>query len=757
MSYNVAYTSSFQSLEGVAWRVDIYMQDHAGDPTVISLDGESPVVIEWQETKVYDSVCPSLCTVKVVSETDRQMIGLMSASALCVVYRNDSVYWKGLIDDCIYEEPYSYRRNYVTEISFADFGCLNRSRFTMSGRHSFYEVLYDILGSTDLFLDVNRSFSIQTADNEGFDFNAILIDTDMFSAGEGCSKYDALERLLKPFGLRIIQLNGFLYLHDLEYMREHNAAQSVVWQGTDARIRGSETYGTFNISANLDNETVLADLFEHLAMPTDPILEDGSYAAMMWVENESTNEGSGQRAYRVYPVPWYNNDRAAVLRGGVAEAVHELLDHDDRFVFERARVLSFADSSLYQGITIPYDPDKDLGSYTTPHSASSASEIIRIETDPIPLVPNRADFLLRINLDLLFSPKKVPQLDPSDYNTPSTGDNHTKYKFFQANLRKVYVPVKLEAIDNHGNAVKHVHNHQWIDGPAGFGDMELWYYSDNSGTPLEEWVTNKHWAGAIERYKKRKDGEYIPLPDIPCRVRLTVSNAVVGVVGTDYNSAAYLSYFDPIIRWQAYKNARITLVNAGWTDEDTDKDLSVGDVQPDMDEYSEEHDLLVFEKGVPPSAKGLVTDGGMNAMETFHSNGSDGTLLQLRLESLRRQLFPPRPVLSGTARLTPEFAVFTDANTEGRFLRVGAIQDLLADTEQITLLNITPDDPAISAPKYSFSWSGPVCALRDISYRHEWSSPVCFKTTVPDHYTFTWSSPVCAYINIAIELEWEEF
>ncbi len=744
MSYNVAYTSSFQSLEGVAWRVDIYMQDHAGDPTVISLDSESPVVIEWQETKVYDSVCPSLCTVKVVSETDRQMIGLMSASALCVVYRNDSEYWKGLIDDCIYEEPYSYRRNYVTEISFADFGCLNRSRFTMSGRHSFYEVLYDILGSTDLFLDVNRSFSIQTADNEGFDFNAILIDTDMFSAGEGCSKYDALERLLKPFGLRIIQLNGFLYLHDLEYMREHNAAQSVSWQGTDARIKGSECFGRYKVSAKEDAEEVLADLFGDLTLP-EVILGDGRYFAKMKDDDDVYRD-----AFWIYPRPFFNNVKASVLRGGVADVTPGKIDYKDCFAFERIRCYDVND--MGQG---PIYFEKDLGSDTTPQANHPGEPIVRIETDMIPSVPDRDDYRLRVNLDFLLSPKRVPQIEADDSNY---GGN-ISYKKWKNNLLLVEVPAKLEAVDSNGDVVASYSNinRRWYQAPISVQFFLAYYNDDLDGTPLDEWVTNRPYlVSDSDYYGHRAGGEYVPLPDIPCKLRLTIYNAVY--ISHTAGGRDILSQFNSLIRWQAYKNASITLVKSGVADGNLwEKEISFGDFLFDTDEFTEEHDFFVVQKGVPPSAKGIISDGAINAMTSFYANGTDATLIQHRVFSLCRQMGVTRPMLSGTARLTPEFAVFTDANTEGRYLRVGTIQDLHGDTEQITLLNISPDDPAITAPKYSFSWSGPVCALRDISYRYDWSGPVCAKTTVPDHYTFTWSSPVCAYINIAIELEWEEF
>ena len=753
MGYNAAYTSSFWSLDGVAWRVDILIRDHSGDPVEIRLDADRPVVIEWQETKVYDSACPSLCTVKVVSETDRQMIGLMAADALCEVYRNNALYWMGKIDDCVYEEPYSYRRNYVTEISFSDFGCLNRYRFTMSGRSYLGEILVDILGSAELSnLPLSPDFRIQTDSANAFNYYGIKIDTDVFGPGE-CSKLEALERVLKPFGLRLVQINGTLHMHDLEYMCTSEASDfmselPVVWQGTDARIQGSECFGRYKVSAKEDHKEVLADLFDGLTLP-EGILGAGRYYAKMEEDDDAYRD-----AFWIHPIPYSNNDKASVLRGGVADVTPGAIDCKDRFVFERIRCF---DSNETDPILSRFE--KDLGSDTTPQTTHPGEPIIRIETGMIPSVQDRDDYRLRVNLDFLLSPKRVPQIEAGGFNYEGRGE--TKYKKWKDNLLIVLVPARLEAVDANGDVVARYCNESGRCWYSPSSDHTFWlaYYNDDlDGTPLEEWATNRPYlVPDRDYYSRRADGEYVPLPPIPCRLRLTIKNSVY--ISHTAEGKSVLSNFNSLIRWQAYKNASVTLVKSGATDDGElwEKEICWGDCLYDTDEFTEEHDFFVVQEGVPPSAKGIITDGEGNAMTSFYANGTDATLLRHRANSLARQLGMTRPMLSGTASLTPGFAVFTEASTAGRFLRIGSVQDLHAGTEMITLLNITPDFPSINAPKYSFSWSSPVCVLRDIPYRYDWSDEVCVQTTVPDHYTFTWSGPVCAYINIAIELEWEEF
>ena len=51
-----------------------------------------------------------------LSERDRQMLQLMNhTNATIFVIRNGKEYWRGTLDDAIYEEPYSYPKGYVTE------------------------------------------------------------------------------------------------------------------------------------------------------------------------------------------------------------------------------------------------------------------------------------------------------------------------------------------------------------------------------------------------------------------------------------------------------------------------------------------------------------------------------------------------------------------------------------------------------------------------------------------------------------------
>ncbi|MDO5316959.1 MAG: hypothetical protein Q4F82_12790, partial [bacterium] len=148
MSYQPAYTTHFRSLDNTLWDIVIYINDYEGRPLEIKLEGDEPCVIEWQETGKLDVVQSSTCTLRVSNEKDRQMVQLMDhPDTAIMVSRNGKWYWFGHLDDAVYEEPYSFTQGYVTELTFSDFGILNRIQFTLKGKQSVEAIVRDCLDS----------------------------------------------------------------------------------------------------------------------------------------------------------------------------------------------------------------------------------------------------------------------------------------------------------------------------------------------------------------------------------------------------------------------------------------------------------------------------------------------------------------------------------------------------------------------------------------------------------------------------------
>lgn len=91
----------------------------------ISVDFDAPAMIEWAEVAKLDPVQGSALTLRLVSESDREFVGLYTVEEgawRVDIYRNDDLYWRGSIDTELYEEPYSTSSGYVVEVTASDLG-----------------------------------------------------------------------------------------------------------------------------------------------------------------------------------------------------------------------------------------------------------------------------------------------------------------------------------------------------------------------------------------------------------------------------------------------------------------------------------------------------------------------------------------------------------------------------------------------------------------------------------------------------------
>ncbi len=790
MSYSLAYTTRFHSLDDTLWDIDIYIEGYDARPVEIKLEGDAPCVIEWQETGKTDVVQSSKCTLRVSNESDRQMVQLMNRpSAAILVSRDGKGYWMGYIDDAVYEEPYSFAKAYVTELTFTDFGTLNRVPFTLKGKQSVMHIVRDCLESTAFgnAPHINLHISLlEPKTQQPINLDMLYINADRFEAdGDSwdamTTKREVLEEVLRPLGLRIMQKYAQVYIYDIDWLRDHAdaLANHPVWKGTDAYLRGSETYGWFEVAFEHDAEDTLA---------TDGLDYDHSGIAMQPTVFALVHDGDA------YPFSYLVGFYVAVKR--ILDTVANVsLGNHARF-FRTEGVLS--DSSdigvawridanqgyVVDGSTIHVAPNTisamTLVANIPAVSIAATRKVFDMTTGYLPLAPDRDRYQLRVNLDFLLSFRGNPFEEPF-------GDQTWETYWTLENFAVLMVPVKLEVLDDDGHAVCHYRNAtatdrtilsfpnnpvalveplgidrgEWASGPASFGDMFLAYYKDydpddDDRDPLvaNGWVGNRiAWANTgalVSLYNVRDDGEYLPLPPMAGRLRLTVGSGVMKPNITDDQFWVFVLGREHF-RWQLYRNPQITLARANRRNDEIDTEPAYERYcyQTDADHFSETVQAGTWQKGIAPSARGLLFDGAGNVWQTFTKNGRDATLQQHRLRCIADQTASVQPVITGTAELDPLFRAKREGSTPGVFLVTALRQDLHQGTEELTMARIANAGGFV----HEFAWSEPVCVEQEEPYRFEWSSPVC--ATEPGPYKFTWGSPVCVK-QYVYYLEWEE-
>lgn len=779
---NLAYITEFYSLDDSHYEIEITVEGHQGDPTPIRLEGDEPCVIEWQETSKTDVVQASTCTLRVSNEHDRQMLALMvQRNAALFVIRDGEEYWRGTLDDSVYEEPYSFKDGYVTELTFSDFGILNRMPFTLTGRQSVQRIVYHCLEGSglDYLYEELLTTLCHKKGPTPIKLTDLYINADRFRAdgdgwGEYTSKREVLEEVLRPLGLRIVQRNGQLYIYDIEYLRDNDLSDHVVWKGTDAFLRGEPTFGWYEVGFEPDAEETLIEMADPYAdMDVDTKYraryrdedtgdeDDGFYIRIdrtTWPEG--TMNQSGARPFKT---------RSHLTSGsyfGHAWIIHCQF-RSDQNVITPPRVLN--------NVWARWPVNNPPGFAYLPVASPIAQPLLSAY---IPLIENGSDrYQLRVNLDLLFSLKQNPFEETSQWNlfTEASGITPARYKdVWTKKMLRVFVPVKLELVDEQGNVMMHYENTaarfdnnfqylplklgegHWVTGAAGFGNMMLAYYKDGyEESPLEGWATNRQSMHHQQLYlpslyKKREQGEYVPMPPLAGRLRFTLSNCVY--LPFYALPDAYAKY----ICWHLLAKPRVTLVKAAEIDDGIKTDTVYNRHRtdnPQPDHFNETLMADSWSKGVPPSARGLFFNADGVAYELFYKNGMLRTLGGHRLSCVEDQTAEPQPSISGTAELDPAFYAKREDATPGIFLVTSLRQDLHQGTEHLAMARIGGAGVGWQHSNvYSFAWSGPVCAEEEEPYSFEWSGPVCAED--PGPYQFSWGGPVCAeYYHYA--LEWE--
>ena len=789
MSYQPAYHTSFDSLDGRRWNVVISINADDGetiDDMEISLEGDEPCIIEWAETDKQDVVQASTCTLRVSNESDRQMVQLMTRrDAVVSVGVDGHHYWFGHLDDSIYEEPYSFVEGYVTELVFSDFGILSRKPFTLTGKQCVWDIVADCL---ELVGSFNQLISlVHPKELVGVELEDLYINADRFRAdgdgwGEFTSKREALEEVLRPLGLRIIQKNGRIWVYDIEWMRDHDELhKSVCWKGTDAYLRGSETYGWYEVGFEPDAEETLAG-------------GEADY------DENNPNEGPCF-AYALNPDCTESDDigfRILADLSQIAEPPDVDRDYQTTRLLRTTGVMSdTADICIawrawakettgyihVNGISMPVVEDHCFVNGAATNLVGIADPVFTLTTGYIPIAPNNADFQLRINLDFLFSfrPNPFDKTEKYPFPFPSTWMTY-EVGWQQRQIRVIAVPVKLELLNDDGTVAMHyvnvrtmedIHGSEgdytfirpgspgegkWYSGPAsGFYNMILSYY-DDSITNIDyedehdhdysdcdpmvkakgaDWATNQQTLGRDLRrstlLEKRDQGEYVPMPSRAGRLRLTVSNGICGLLpkGEDYYHEGTpdchdLCLFFPKLRWQLYRNPEIAIVRKNRVKDG----IPTGTVYERQclddlgDKTSETLQACTWKPGVAPSARGLYFNERGIVYEQFLKNGQPRTLGGHRLHCHEDQTFYPQPVLLGTAELNTEFIAYTDASTPGVFLVTAQRQDMHLGTEELTMARIA----GVGGFVYELRWSCPVCVREEemvAKYSFFWNFPVC--------------------------------
>ena len=699
MAMQVIYTGSFRSVDGVLYRVDILSSDTSfASSQEVKFAYDTPVEIEWNEVDKLEPVQGSCLTLTLQSLKDRQFINLYSIEVGTMradVYRNGKLYWSGQLDTELYEEPYSEKTDYDVTFSFSDFAVLDRVKWSKTGVCTIQDVIDTCIAAMGIkYNGVQKFISTKTSQyGSAINFSSLYVLNDNFydEDGEAMTMREVLDEVLRPFALRMVQKGGYLYIFDMNAVYSDMDTEEVWWKGDDAYLGVDVVYNNVKVtfSPYADAKLVNTEL-EH-----DNVLPDKEATRKYLMDYDWDNAADGFRI-----VVGDQDDLPMTLANG---AKYYRIDSDFSGNDEAGVIWG------YKGNGKTNYSQNLLNSFVKARNNGVCTSVPIISTKPSFLgyvSYKRTSFKLKVTLDLLFDVRYNPFEDASGKNESGNWERLNDW------CNVGYVPVMLYLKDASGKILYHYENSgvidldgykhtaansKWVSGAGKWGCMWLCYYDwDNrkSKTGFGGWSKNKpiigyYRGGLPKKWKAMGDGEFIDLP--PYNGGFLELHIGRGIYQFDYKREEKDIYSRA--RWLMYQTPTVTLVNSNGTD------ISLDDIEDTAwinkaakEELTIDTILGTLGKTWSPSARGLVMDSTYKAYQTFYRAGVEDRLERLLIGTAYSQYGSRHNTLSGTVRLLPDLKIHTDASSSGKYILLSEVQNLLQDSSEITMAELSADN-----------------------------------------------------------------
>lgn len=692
------YTSQFVSVKGINYLIEILQEnDNAWAVEEVNLWAESAVVIEWPRIEKHDCVMSSSATINLQSHTDRKFIDLYHVRQGDVrldIYREDKLYWSGIMDTELYEEPYAYKEDYSVKLTFTDLAALDRIPWRRTGLITVYDAIHGMICESGLNV-YGLEQHISTTRNGLEILNTDWLQCDNFIGddGEPMTMRDVLEGILRPYGLLLTQKAGKWHLWDWNALSQETP-EPVVWSSTDATLSVDKTYSKVIISFSSNQTTELM---------SPEINANGET-----VSDTMVMCGYGRESQNGISMVWTDPEG---FRMELKEA-----DNGDEVELEPTAKI-FKISPIYSGsentgvawvfatYLLPRDEEYTHLLVNRPAKEFSG-RIFRCKQEPYVLPDGNST--IRLTMEVAIDPRYNP--------FESAGDNNDKktYEKFNDRANHNFIPLKLELKDANGNVMYHIENKrlidadhysdtkyslarpQWMPGPAAWGDAVLCYYDANnrkSSSGLGGWTTNKRGVGYYRDdlpsvYTKMQDGEYIPMPPAAGFLSLEIG---AGMLSWDYKAETSDSVYR-MIKYMLYKAPKLTLCDKYGNDMEFNDVEYSADINVDAAEDLELDTIVGTLGDYAPFAKAQILTVASEPVKEYTRAGIKAPLEQLLCGTLFSQYGSRHTVLSGECELVPEFGTTSDNNTEGTFAIMSELQDLAMETSSIVMTQVTPDE-----------------------------------------------------------------
>lgn len=551
------------------WLVEILEERETAPSAVGELEfaAENPLQIEWPETSKEEVICGSTATLKLLSPGDRTYAGLYTIEAGRIglqVKRNGTLYWAGTLDPEFYEEPYSCLEDYEVELTFSDFGILERLKYGLEGLQTLEAIMADALGRSRL-LDllgpmqtvVDQSLISSEIPTYGGNWSVLQlaylsVRSDNFTDedGETSNLRDVVEGVLQPLGLRMVQRGGRIWVYDLNGLYGADLTIPALRWHSDDQVLGVDkvansvkvTFSPYGGSEVTDQEvSYLGDIDKEAHILGDNTAIASTHAFTYYsgigvaeghedeysftiFESGSTDDGVGaslgEHARYFHIEPIYGAEKCdGVVWGFLAREETEVM------------IIGFNHISLPENQAVNALQPGD-GRYRPWEPVLTTYRVWLPKTD----AATAARLLLRLRLELMADVRHNP--------FEESGDNNNKLAFEWASghacMVRVPVGIRMRIQDTDDGAVTYHWenpNDAILFGDMLQGSLGVWVYGDYTSLGNEDTVA---WPAWLEWYDPESSGDTVACAgwsknrQALSNKGLDLSSAETDVVGIDY-------------------------------------------------------------------------------------------------------------------------------------------------------------------------------------------------------------------------------
>lgn len=724
MEKQLRYKGEFFSVAGTRWRVELWQDAQTPYPAVgeLRFPANSPLVFEWAETDKLEPVQGSAATLQIVSKADRQYKDLYTVEAGSVrmdAYRNDVLYWSGTMDTEIYEEPFSYEKEYEVKLTFSDFAMLEQRNFSLRGARTIGSLIENIIAETKIKHEgITRHISTTCSDISGEMLDAVAVSCENFYDEEGVplTMREVLDEILRPFALRLVQRAGHLFIYDLNALQTTFEPETVRWESDDAVLGVDKIYKNVTLSFSPYPQKKLYN-----TTLTKKLLDEGADCYYVAKDNGQSIQARNNIGFMIdlKKTPGVSGELEINTSSAMLFKITPVYSGYEAFgIASRVRNVHTFFSGTPNGIT----PIDTSGSdYGAPWLFKIKRTLSLPQTNPIFDFENIGQFvnekscltniMLRLKVEALIDARYNPFEEATDSNGKSA------YEKLQ-DINEYNISYILRILDTDGNVKMHYENRvydkesgeqgffryykeidgKWVDGDIEYGTpkMTSLRYYDNGYTSWKGgWQTNK--VGYLHSYIPRGvsgDGDLIPIPSQcqGCTLELTIISCFARIVNPNKkNGLTIESYNTP--KWVMFKIPELTLVNH------LGKEIEGNDIEYKswLNSSAKEEKKIETIVGTPRTENNFGMGMLMKAsshvtLYEFTRAGITTSLEKLLIGTWYSNYNKRMNTLSGTARLLNYFGTYTDANENGTYLMVSDVQDVIMDESNVKLAEIAADN-----------------------------------------------------------------